>query len=793
MSSNKLFLLILSAFAVILMAAMLTGCAGKQAAVPSVEPPAAEAEPPAFENDGQYAAAVDNEGITLDDFVQMAVFNRYQYLNMYNQYAQMYSMYGLPLDSLNEQMEGIVGENGKERLGGEVIDQLTYDKVLELEAAAAGVAVDEEEVYARLREMFGYEDPSEQDNGMLNLESFDIDPTDLDDKEDKNAEFRNYAELVLATSYGGKVSFDFLKDYAYHILLDNKLFEGELSQRVFEEEMVNARHILVDDEEKAKEILARLEAGESWDALASENSLDTANKDKSGALGWFGRGVMVSEFEQAAFGLEPGEISDPVKTSFGYHIIASDGKETRPMEGSALESAQNALYDEWSLGLRDKHEILSFSDVWMEALPMEPAFNPNYTGLEEAAEEEAPAEEELPAEEETAEEEPIAEPEPEEEQPAAVTVNGHPIDIAGFVPTASMIRYQNINNYSQYAQLYAMFGVPLDEINDYFSGILGEEGKENLGQMAANQMAVDYILELEAEKAGITISDAEVTAKLKEMMGYDQQDQPEDAFGVGTFNLAEDEAEDEAFVEEAKNAISMAFGEQVSYEFYREYVRHGMIETALVEKNLEGRVFEEEMVNARHILVEDEDTAIEILAKLEAGEDWNALAAEHSLDTANKDDGGALGWFGRGMMVPEFEEAAFALEPGQISEPVQTSYGYHIIASDGKEIRPMEEAALETARNTAAEEWYQELIAGYDIQTNKEVWLPLVPMEPAFEPLNIQTDGEDGSGIPTFSIGTQDEAETDEAEPEAEEDLSIDNTEQDDDMFLLDNSAETNE
>jgi hypothetical protein len=86
-----------------------------------------------------------------------------------------------------------------------------------------------------------------------------------------------------------------------------------------------------------------------------------------------------------------------------------------------------------------------------------------------------------------------------------------------------------------------------------------------------------------------------------------------------------------------------------------------------------------EQVHARHILVATEEEAKQVLARLAAGEDFAAVAAEVSLDKASGQNGGDLGWFGRGQMVAPFEEAAFALEVNQLSQPIKTDYGYHII------------------------------------------------------------------------------------------------------------------
>lgn len=83
--------------------------------------------------------------------------------------------------------------------------------------------------------------------------------------------------------------------------------------------------------------------------------------------------------------------------------------------------------------------------------------------------------------------------------------------------------------------------------------------------------------------------------------------------------------------------------------------------------------------DASHILVEDEKTAKEIKEKLDKGEDFAELAKEYSKDSANAENGGNLGTFSKGQMVKEFEDAVFNLKEGEISEPVKTQFGYHII------------------------------------------------------------------------------------------------------------------
>lgn len=89
--------------------------------------------------------------------------------------------------------------------------------------------------------------------------------------------------------------------------------------------------------------------------------------------------------------------------------------------------------------------------------------------------------------------------------------------------------------------------------------------------------------------------------------------------------------------------------------------------------------FSQEQVKAAHILVKDQATADKVYKEVQKGGDFAKLAAKYSMDPSNKDRGGDLDWFTRDRMVPEFSQAAFALKKGEISKPVKTNFGFHII------------------------------------------------------------------------------------------------------------------
>ena len=110
-----------------------------------------------------------------------------------------------------------------------------------------------------------------------------------------------------------------------------KSLYDETAKQMKPEEEVRARHILVSTEDEAKKVEERLKAGEDFAKVANEVSKDPGSKASGGELGFFSREQMVGPFAEAAFKLQPNQISDPVKTQFGWHVIQVEEKRTKPV------------------------------------------------------------------------------------------------------------------------------------------------------------------------------------------------------------------------------------------------------------------------------------------------------------------------------------------------------------------------------------------------------------------------------------------------------------------------------
>ena len=144
-------------------------------------------------------------------------------------------------------------------------------------------------------------------------------------------------------------------------------------------------------------------------------------------------------------------------------------------------------------------------------------------------------------------------------------------------------------------------------------------------------------------------------------------------------------------------AVGNSFEEPMQY-WRRRALRDAYFDKSVRESisDAEARKFYENQVGAQksdqevracHILVESKDKAREVYEKLAHGSDFARLAKEYSKDPGSKDQGGDLGFFGRGQMVPQFEEVAFRLKKGEVSEPFESQFGWHIVRLDDRRQR----------------------------------------------------------------------------------------------------------
>lgn len=190
--------------------------------------------------------------------------------------------------------------------------------------------------------------------------------------------------------------------------------------------------------------------------------------------------------------------------------------------------------------------------------------------------------------------------------------------------------------------------------------------RQNLKNSIVQMMVQDKLIADDIKANKIEISDKEVNESflnsVKQFGGQEQFDKMLDDYNMD--------------VEKFKETVR----KDLMYQKHKEWFeKENPVTDEEIKKYYEDNKDQFAKRDASHILVEDEKTANEIKEKLDNGEDFADLAKEYSKDTANAANGGNLGTFSRGQMVKEFEDAAFKLKEGEISEPIKTQFGYHII------------------------------------------------------------------------------------------------------------------
>lgn len=385
-------------------------------------------------------ATVNAEKISIRDFQAQTRYARQGLINQAVQTAQFMQYFGSSPEtaaSFQNQLFQIQAQLNPETVGQNVVDQLVDHALVRQEAEKRGITVTQEEINKALQEGFGYfpEGTPTVEPTLPVVPTSTLNPTQLalvpptstptaTPTITATAELTATAEITptseatatpsvepsatptlaptaTSTPYtlegyqteyqkaldGMKESIDF-READLRYVVEMQLYSEKLMDAVLqdlnvtpEQEQVWARHILVADEETAKTVIDRLNEGEDFAALAAELSTDTSNKDRGGDLQWFGRGVMDPAFEEAAFNLNVGEISQPVQSQSGWHVIQALGHETRSLSDSEYQQYRQREFQNWLTDQREKAAVEINDERWKANVPAEPTLPPEITQL----------------------------------------------------------------------------------------------------------------------------------------------------------------------------------------------------------------------------------------------------------------------------------------------------------------------------------------------------------------------------------------------------------------------------
>lgn len=369
-------------------------------------------------------ARVGETEIRAGQFKSSTSYARMNMLSTANQYVNYFGdmgkQYALPM---------LIELNQTEQFGRNILDEMIDDVLIREEADKRGITVSDEEVQKNMQEQFGFfpqgtntpaptsepvytptwsasqlkligptntpepteeveeavddtvDTPQDETEPDPDEEEVELSPTAVPTEAPTPTPFteRLYKQEVkeyqdALTPYG--ISKKDLERFTYNSLVRSKLLADMTKDMKPEEEQVWVRHILVETEDLAKEVIAKFEEGEDWKVLASEYSTDGSNKDNGGDLGWIGRSDSYDkDFLNGAFKLsKEGEISQPVSSQFGYHIIQLVAKATNPVSDSKFNQLKQNFFNDWLEVTRDfREDIVIYDEQLIKVVPSTPS------------------------------------------------------------------------------------------------------------------------------------------------------------------------------------------------------------------------------------------------------------------------------------------------------------------------------------------------------------------------------------------------------------------------------------
>jgi peptidyl-prolyl cis-trans isomerase D len=378
-------------------------------------------------------AQVGDTVITVRDFESYVQYTRVQMLNQTFQYYTFYQQFGEFGESFLQTAQSIASELAQPvALGRGVLDEMVNNILIMEEAEKLGITASEDEIDQAIQAAFGFfpdgtptptvtvtiqPSPtySETQMALVTLtstptpendnEETELSPTNGNDNNTGDTDADEVPEsdqepqiaepsptptiTITPTPFTTEAFGEQIKEFNNQFSLYNfsiedlrEVFKVQILREKLIDEIsleidpirqeVWARHILVETEEEALMILSLLEDGEEFHDLAAEYSQDESNAARGGDLGWFAEETMVPEFAEVAFILDIGEISDPVTTSFGSHIIQVLGQRENPIPPNELQQQKLMAFNSWLSEQRNARDDIVIYEEWEKAVPNTP-------------------------------------------------------------------------------------------------------------------------------------------------------------------------------------------------------------------------------------------------------------------------------------------------------------------------------------------------------------------------------------------------------------------------------------
>jgi len=366
-------------------------------------------------------AEVNGVKITSEQWQERVRLQRVNLLNLYDTYTFYQQNFGM--DTSQQLQEIMFTLQSPETLGQQVLDQMADEILVRQEADKLGITVSDEEVETAIQESYDFFPdgtptptitPTEFSTPTMSSQQLTIYPSTPTSTEAPTSTpepsatpdlaatatataieapatptlvpeaatatatpftmdgFQTQYEEALANFKTTGISEETLRSVYAARLLRDKLVDEIAKDTPHTEEQVWARHILVETETEARVAYNLLNNGADFAQMARQSSADTGSGAIGGDLGWFGRGAMVAEFEEAAFSQEIGVIGEPVQSQFGYHIIQVIDRQERPLDASGYQQKQETEFTEWLATIREGATITTY-DIWKERVPTEPS------------------------------------------------------------------------------------------------------------------------------------------------------------------------------------------------------------------------------------------------------------------------------------------------------------------------------------------------------------------------------------------------------------------------------------